>query len=280
MAKGKRSYYTCPIKALVSEKFFALCNDFGPENVGLMTGDAPSTATRRSSAARPRSSPTSRCARGSAPTSDYVVIDEFHYYADRDRGVAWQIPLLALPRARFLLMSATLGPTERFEKALTKLTGAPPSPCARPTAPSRSTSTYRETPLHETILDLVKQSESAPVYVVNFTQRACAEEAQNLMSTDYSTKEEKRAITEALHEACASTRPYGKEVQRFVRSTASACTTRGSCRSTACSSRSSRSAGTSRSSAGRTRSASASTSPSARCSSRSSASSTARRRPS
>src|SRR5438552_2686034 len=39
-ALGKRSFYTCPIKALVSEKFFALCEDFGPDDVGMLTGDA------------------------------------------------------------------------------------------------------------------------------------------------------------------------------------------------------------------------------------------------
>jgi superfamily II RNA helicase len=215
MAHGARSYYTCPIKALVSEKFFALCRDFGPENVGMMTGDATVN----------RDAPIICCTaeilanialrEGSRADVGYAVLDEFHFYADRDRGVAWQIPLLALPQARFLLMSATLGPTERFEEALTKLTSAPAVTVRSGDRPVPLDFTYAESPLHETILDLVKVSK-VPIYVVNFTQRACAEEAQNLMSTDYSTKEEKRAITEALH-GMRFDSPYGKEVQKFVK---------------------------------------------------------------
>ena len=215
MAQGERSYYTCPIKALVSEKFFALCNEFGPENVGMLTGDASVN----------RDAPILCCTaeilanialrEGKNADVRYAILDEFHFYADRDRGVAWQIPLLALPQTRFLLMSATLGPTERFEEALTKLNGAPTVTVRSGERPVPLDFTYAETPLHETILDLVKHGK-VPIYVVNFTQRACAEEAQNLMSTDYSTKEEKRAITEALHGTRFDS-PYGKEVQRFLK---------------------------------------------------------------
>ena len=145
----------------------------------------------------------------------YAILDEFHYYADRERGVAWQIPLLALPQARFLLMSATLGPTERFEEALTKLTGAATATVRSAERPVPLDYSYAEIALHETILKLAREDKS-PIYVVNFTQRACAEEAQNLMSTDYSTKEEKRAILLALH-GMRFDSPYGKEVQKFVR---------------------------------------------------------------
>ena len=146
---------------------------------------------------------------------DHVVVDEFHYYADRDRGTAWQVPLLELKNARFLLMSATFGDTELFEQTLTKLNG-------RPTAVVRSTHrpvpldfSYRETPLHETVHDLLQRSR-APVYLVNFTQRACAEEAQNMMSVDIASKDEKKAIGEALRGVRFDT-PYGKELQRFLR---------------------------------------------------------------
>ena len=40
-------------------------------------------------------------AKGPRRAIDYVIIDEFHYYSDKERGVAWQIPLLTLPQARF-----------------------------------------------------------------------------------------------------------------------------------------------------------------------------------
>ena len=215
MAQGERSYYTCPIKALVSEKFFALCNDFGPENVGMMTGDA--TVNRDAPIICCTAEILANIALREGKRADvrYAILDEFHYYADRDRGVAWQVPLLALPQARFLLMSATLGPTERFEEALTKLTGAPTATVRSAERPVPLDYSYAEIALHETILKLVNGGK-APVYVVNFTQRACAEEAQNLMSTDYSTKEEKRAILEALHGVRFDS-PYGKEVQKFVK---------------------------------------------------------------
>jgi Domain of unknown function (DUF3516)/Helicase conserved C-terminal domain len=142
-------------------------------------------------------------------------MDEFHYYADRDRGVAWQIPLLTLPRATFLLMSATFGSTEAFEEHLTQLTGRPTAVVQSNVRPVELDFEYRDTPLHETLLDLIKNGR-VPVYIVNFTQRACAEEAQNLMSTDYSTKDEKKAIAAAL-EGQRFDSPYGREVQRFVR---------------------------------------------------------------
>src|SRR5512143_1454942 len=120
MAEGKRSFYTCPIKALVNEKFFDLCRLFGPDNVGMMTGDA----------AVNRDAPIVCCTaeilmnlavREADPRADAVVMDEFHYYGDRERGVAWQVPLLTLTRSRFLLMSATLGDTRAIEASLAQV---------------------------------------------------------------------------------------------------------------------------------------------------------------
>ena len=176
MAEGQRSFYTCPIKALVSEKFFALCNDFGPENVGMMTGDATVN----------RDAPIICCTaeilanialrEGSRANVRDVIMDEFHYYADRDRGVAWQIPLLALPQARFLLMSATLGPTERFEEALTTLTGAPTATVRSAERPVPLDYSYAETPLHETILKLRQPGQTRSTS--STSRSACAEEAQ------------------------------------------------------------------------------------------------------
>src|SRR5512133_2942753 len=125
LAQGRRSVYTCPIKALVNEKWMALCREFGPDNVGLSTGDASVN----------RNAPILCCTaeilsnialrEGAEASVQEVIMDEFHYYADRERGVAWQVPLLTLPQARFLLMSATLGDTTFFEEELTRATGRP-----------------------------------------------------------------------------------------------------------------------------------------------------------
>src|SRR5262245_52367984 len=125
VAEGKRSFYTAPIKALVNEKFFALSRDFGPDLVGMMTGDASVNPDALIVCCTAEILANRALREGADTPADYVVMDEFHYYADKDRGAAWQIPLLTLPRASFLLMSATLGDTAFFEEALTDLTGKP-----------------------------------------------------------------------------------------------------------------------------------------------------------
>ncbi|MGE5783622.1 MAG: DEAD/DEAH box helicase, partial [Myxococcales bacterium] len=215
LVRHERSIYTAPIKALVNEKFFALCQDFGPENVGLLTGDA----------AVNRDAPILCCTaeilaniglrQGANNDLRHVVVDEFHYYSDRDRGTAWQIPLLTMPNARFLLMSATFGDPTLFAERLTRLTSLETKIVRSSERPVPLDFSYAETPLHETLSKLVADGK-APVYVVHFTQRSCAEEAQNLMSLDFSTKEEKKALTAALRGARFDT-GYGKELQRFLR---------------------------------------------------------------
>lgn len=214
MAEGKRSFYTCPIKALVNEKFFALCQLFGPENVGMMTGDASIN----------RDAPilcctaeilSNLCLREVDPNVDAVVMDEFHYYADKERGVAWQVPLLTLDRTTFLLMSATLGDTRAIEESLTALTGREVAAVKSVERPVPLEFQYVETPLHETIDELVRTGKS-PVYLVNFTQRAAAEQAQNLTSVNFSSKEEKEQIRLALQGARFDT-PAGKDIQKLLR---------------------------------------------------------------
>ena len=215
MAAGKRSFYTCPIRALANEKFFALCKEFGAHNVGLLTGDA----------AVNRDAPIVCCTaeilanmalrEGRDADVDVVVMDEFHYYADKDRGTAWQVPLLVLDRAQFLLMSATLGDTAPFEERLTKLTGRATRTVSSTERPVPLDFTYAETPLHETVLELTRAGK-APLYVVCFTQRGAAETAQDLMSLDVCSKDDKKAIAKSV-EGFRWASPYGKELQRFVR---------------------------------------------------------------
>ncbi len=146
---------------------------------------------------------------------DALVIDEFHYYADKERGVAWQIPLLVLENTQFLLMSATIGPTPVFEKAITKVTKRPTVTVRSTTRPVPLRYEYRETHLHETILELGRTG-LVPVYVVNFTQRAAAETAQDLMSIDLVPKERKKAIGAELASSIRFDTPYGKEIKRFL----------------------------------------------------------------
>jgi superfamily II RNA helicase len=217
LVRGERSYYTSPIKALANEKFFALARTFGAENVGLMTGDATVNRDAPIICATAEVLANIALAEGERADVDVAILDEFHYYADRDRGVAWQIPLLTLPNTRFLLMSATFGDPEPFAKHLTDLTGKRTAVVRSFDRPVPLDFTYRTTALHETVHDLVTKGRS-PVYIVSFTQRQTAEEAQNLMSMDYCSKEEKKTIAQTLAEGHARfDSPYGREIQRFIR---------------------------------------------------------------
>lgn len=214
MAEGRSSCYTAPTKALVNEKFFALCDAFGPDNVGLLTGDA---AVNREA---PIVCCTAEVLANMALREDdvgieYVVMDEFHYYGDRDRGSAWQIPLITMSDTCFLLMSATLGDTTKIEQRLEGYTDRKVAVVRGGERPVPLEFEYRETPLHETISTLLEEGD-APIYLVNFTQKACAEEAQNLMSINVSSKEDKRTIAKELDSVPFDT-PYGREFQRFVR---------------------------------------------------------------
>jgi hypothetical protein len=215
LCAGERSVYTCPIKALVNEKFLSLCRDFGPENVGMMTGDASVNPTAPLLCCTAEILANMALAHGAQSGFSAVVMDEFHYYSDPERGGAWQVPLLTMPLSRFLLMSATLGPTEFFERELTRLTGAPAVTVRSEVRPVPLEFEYSELPLTERVGALLAGNR-APVYLVHFTQREAAEAAQNLMSIDVCSREEKAALAAAL-ERVRFNSPYGREVKRWLR---------------------------------------------------------------
>jgi superfamily II RNA helicase len=214
IALGERSFYTAPIKALVSEKFFDLCRVLGARRVGMMTGDA--TVNREAPVICCTAEILSNMAlrEGERAEVDGVVMDEFHYYSDRDRGVAWQIPLLTLPQTRFLLMSATLGDTRLFEEAITDLTGVQTTLVKSTDRPVPLDFEYAEQPLHNTVVELLDEGK-APIYVVHFAQRAATEQAQSFMSIDFLSKDEKKAIKEELSRTRFDT-PFGKELKKFL----------------------------------------------------------------
>ena len=183
LCAGERSVYTCPIKALVNEKFLSLCRDFGPEIVGMMTGDASVNPQAPVLCCTAEILANMALAHGDQAGWRAVIMDEFHYYSDPERGYAWQVPLLTMARSRFLLMSATLGPTEFFERELTRLTGVPAVTVRSDVRPVPLEFEYSEAPLTERVGALLA-GDRAPVYLVHFTQREAAEAAQNLMSLD------------------------------------------------------------------------------------------------
>jgi superfamily II RNA helicase len=215
LADGRRSFYTAPIKALVSEKFFALCAAFGPANVGMMTGDASVNATAPIICCTAEVLASIALRDGAGADVGQVVMDEFHFYADPDRGWAWQVPIIELPRAQFVLMSATLGDVTRFEADLTRRTGRPTAVVQSAERPVPLLYNYVTTPLHETLEELLSTYQ-APIYVVHFTQAAALEQAQALMSVNVCSRAEKDEIA-ALIGGFRFTAGFGKTLSRLVR---------------------------------------------------------------
>ncbi|MCW2603816.1 MAG: box helicase domain protein [Pseudonocardiales bacterium] len=215
MAGGRRSFYTAPIKALVSEKFFALVAIFGGANVGMMTGDATVNGQAPIICCTAEVLANLALREGAASDVGLVVMDEFHYYGDVDRGWAWQVPLLELPNVQFLLMSATLGDTKFIADDLTRRTGRLTAQVTSVDRPVPLHHYYAQTPLHETIADLL-ETKQAPIYIVHFTQAAALEQAQALTSVNMSTRAEKDLIAEGIGDFRFSA-GFGKVLSRLVR---------------------------------------------------------------
>ena len=202
LAQGRRSFYTAPLKALVSEKFFALVEVFGPENVGMVTGDssvnpdAPiicCTAEILANLALRHGADAGSSDAGGA----VVIADEFHFYADPQRGWAWQVPLLVLTRARFVLMSATLGDLTELSADLERRTGREVGHVTGVERPVPLHYRYVTTPVHETVESLLEER-LAPVYIVHFAQAAAVERAQALLSARVASREHRDRIAEEI----------------------------------------------------------------------------------
>lgn len=216
LAAGGRSYYTAPIKALVSEKFFALVDIFGAENVGMVTGDSSVNPDAAIICCTAEILANIALRQGEDAVVDQVVMDEFHFYGDPDRGWAWQVPLLMLPRAQFLLMSATLGEVSDLAADLERRTGRPVAEVTGVERPVPLHFSYERRPVHEVLEALIERGE-APVYIVHFAQAAALERAQALASVKLTTREQRDAIAEAIGEFRFTT-GFGKTLSRLVRS--------------------------------------------------------------
>src|SRR3954453_9667042 len=215
MAVGVRSVYTAPIKALGSEKFFALCAIFGSDNVGMITGDASVNGDAPILCCPAEILANIALRTGAASDLSVVIMNEFHFYADPERGWAWQVPLLELTRAQFLLMSATLGDPRELADALARRTGRPTVTVVSVTRPVPLHHYYAVTALHETITDLLAGGQ-APIYVVHFTQAAALEHAQSLTSINVASRAERDLIAETIGDF-RFTAGFGKVLSRLVR---------------------------------------------------------------
>ncbi|MEX2618744.1 MAG: DUF3516 domain-containing protein [Egibacteraceae bacterium] len=216
LAEDRTCFYTAPIKALVSEKFFALIEVFGADNVGMMTGDAAVNADAPIVCCTAEILANLALREGADADIGQVVMDEFHFYADPDRGWAWQVPLLSLPQAQFLLMSATLGDVSHLQEDLHRRSGREVAVVTSVDRPVPLQFRYVTTPVHETIEELL-ETRRAPIYVVHFTQASAAERAQALTSINVCTRVEKDAIAELVG-GFRFTAGFGKKtLSRLVR---------------------------------------------------------------
>jgi superfamily II RNA helicase len=200
LAAGRVSFYTAPIKALVSEKFFALCEIFGAENVGMLTGDASVNSDAPIICCTAEVLANIALREGPDADVGLVIMDEFHFYSEPDRGWAWQVPLLELTRAQFVLMSATLGDVSGLAADLTRRNGRPTAVVDDAERPVPLIFSWSMTHLTETLAELV-ETHQAPVYVVHFTQAAAVEHATSLLTTRPGiglTREARDAINERL----------------------------------------------------------------------------------
>jgi superfamily II RNA helicase len=216
LAAGKRSFYTAPIKALVSEKFFSLVEIFGAENVGMVTGDSSVNADAPIICCTAEILANLALRHGADSPVDQVVMDEFHFYSDPERGWAWQVPLLVLPRVQFILMSATLGDVDWLAKDLSTRNGRETAVVVGVDRPVPLHYEYVTTPVHETVEELLSTGQ-APIYIVHFSQLAALERAQALTSVKVATREQRDEIVEEIG-GFRFTTNFGRTLSRLLRS--------------------------------------------------------------
>jgi superfamily II RNA helicase len=215
LAQGVRSYYTAPIKALVSEKFFDLVGIFGAENVGMVTGDSSVNPEAPIICATAEILANLALREGAETPVGQVVMDEFHFYAEPDRGWAWQVPILALPAVQFVLMSATLGDVDWLATDLSRRTGRETTVITGVDRPVPLSYSYATTPIQETVEELL-QTQRAPVYIVHFSQLAAIERAQALSSIAVASREVRDEIAELIG-GFRFTTAFGKTLSRLIR---------------------------------------------------------------
>lgn len=215
LATGKTAYYTAPLKALVSEKFFDLITLFGAHNVGMVTGDCTINATAPIICATAEILANLSLRKGDEADSDVIVMDEFHYYSDPQRGWAWQVPLLEIPHAQQILLSATLGDVSFFVKDLERRTNRRVSVIDNAVRPVPLHFRYCTDPTAQLIQELVT-THLAPVYVVHFSRREAVEQAKRLLSANLISKEQKAAVSRVLEDFRFSA-GFGRELSKLLR---------------------------------------------------------------
>ena len=215
LATGQRMFYTAPIKALVSEKFFDFTKRFGRDNVGMITGDVSINGTAPIICCTAEILANEALRYGDSANVAYAALDEFHFFGDRERGWAWQVPLLTLPYTQFLLMSATLGDTSAIADKVEEMTNRPITSITDTPRPVPLEYLFAEDTALEGTVELAMRREEAPIYIVHFSQDEALKSAQSLASFGISSKEQREAIKEALVDSRFNT-AFGKTLKRLL----------------------------------------------------------------
>jgi superfamily II RNA helicase len=212
---GHRAVWTAPIKALVAEKFFDLVDLLGAEQVGLATGDASINSDAPVLVCTAEVLANHALTTGAASDYAFACLDEFHYYADRDRGWAWQVPLLELTGCQMLLASATLGDMTAITTDLEERSGRAVTSVTSVDRPTPLYHEWRITHVADSVLDAIADG-LTPVYLVHATQAAAIERAQSLVSRTVTTRPQREAIAEVL-KGERVTRGFGETLDRLLR---------------------------------------------------------------
>ena len=215
LATGQRMYYTAPIKALVSEKFFDFTRRLGRDNVGMITGDVSINAQAPIICCTAEILANDALRYGDGANVAYAALDEFHFFGDRERGWAWQVPLLTLPYTQFLLMSATLGDTSAIAAKVEERTRRPVTTIANAPRPVPLEYLFADDTALEGTVELAMRRDEAPIYIVHFSQDEALKSAQSLASFGISTKEQRQAIKEELWDGRFTT-AFGKTLKRLL----------------------------------------------------------------
>ena len=214
MAHGGRSYYTAPLKALVSEKFFDLVSLFGADNVGMVTGDVSLNADAPIICCTAEILANQSLREGPTLDADMIVMDEFHFYADPQRGWAWQVPLLELTRPQFIAMSATLGDTTVFRKQWTERTGRPTVEITDAQRPVPLEYDYVVDTLQDTVERLLSEGRH-PIYIVHFSQKDAVDTASSLMDRKLVSPEVRSQIARELS-TVSFTKGFGQTLRGLL----------------------------------------------------------------
>ena len=214
MAHGGRSYYTAPLKALVSEKFFDLVSLFGADNVGMVTGDVSLNADAPIVCCTAEILANQSLREGPSLDADMVVMDEFHFYGDRQRGWAWQVPLLELTAPQVVAMSATLGDTSHFERSWKERTGRDVALVDDAERPVPLEFDYVVDRLPDTVERLLGEGRW-PVYIVHFSQRDAVATAQSFDRSSLISADQKKEIAAQLA-GVSFTKGFGQTLKSLL----------------------------------------------------------------